>query len=65
MVANEFASPKCARRLGDTHAPQPEHVREEFVGQRKFIATDALPGHHQPSGQARASWMEAVAGSRL
>jgi len=31
-------------------APDPEHLRKKFLGQRKAVSVDPIPGLEQPAG---------------
>jgi len=49
----------------DAGAPRPEHMRNEFLGQRKSGFSHSILAHQQPPGQSLIDFMKAVASGNL
>ena len=45
--------------------PDPEHLRQELLGQRKDVSVDPIPGLEQPACQAGFHGVEGIARRRL
>ena len=54
-----------ARSDGDAGAPRPEHMRNEFLGQRKSGFPHSILAHQQPPGHSLIDFMKAVASGNL
>src|SRR5205807_10502067 len=53
-----------ARRIGDAGPLDAEHVRQQVLGYRQYIAIGAVPHHQKPAREPALEVMPAVAGHR-
>src|SRR5580704_13561560 len=49
-ILNETRLFKLASHQSDRRPPDAEHLRKKFLGQRKDIGIDPIPGLEQPTG---------------
>ena len=49
-MLNETRLFKLASHQSNRRPPDPEHLRKKFLGQRKDISIDPIPGLEQPTG---------------
>ena len=49
-ILNDARLFKLASHQSNRRPPDPEHLRKKFLGQRKDIGIDPIPGLEQPTG---------------
>jgi hypothetical protein len=65
MIPNQAVLLKRPEHVGDTGTAHTEHLRQEFMSDRKLVGCHSVMGHQQPATTALLHGVQAVAGYSL